>query len=73
MCEQWEKFHYPCKHFFEVFNFYGDKWNFESLPSHYRHSVFITLDNEHMRVPSIVNEAASTNSDVKNVHSKGSR
>ena len=51
-CEQWEKFHYPCKHFFGVFNFFGDEWDFESLPSHYRDSVFITLDTGHLGVGS---------------------
>jgi len=64
-CEQWEKFHSPCKHFFGVFNFFADEWDFESLPSHYRNSVFITLDTGHLEleVASKLDEAVSNNVD----------
>lgn len=70
-CEQWEKFHYPCKHFFGVFNFFGDEWNFESLPSHYRNSVFISLDNDHLEVASKLNEPAPSNPNVDDELLKG--
>ena len=66
-CEQWEKFHYPCKHFFGVFNFFGDEWDFESLPSHYRDSVFITLDTGHLGVATKLDEAVCNNDNVGKV------
>ena len=66
-CEQWAKFQYPCKHFFGVFNFFGDEWNFESLPSRYRDSVFITLDTGHLGVASKLDQAVSNNNNVGEV------
>ena len=44
-CESWERSHFPCKHFYAVFNFYAE-WSFEKLPSLYRNSAFVTLDSE---------------------------
>ena len=49
-CEARRKTQYPCKHFFAVFSAYK-KWSFDSLPDAYRNSVFITLDNEHLKIP----------------------
>ena len=54
-------------HFFGVFNFLGDEWDFESLPSHYRDSVFITLDTGHVGVGSKLDEALSNNDNVGKV------
>ena len=69
-CEQWGKFHYPCKHFFGVFKFFANEWNFDSLPSQYRNSVFITLDNDHPAVASKLNESAPSNPNVDDELSK---
>ena len=38
------KTHFPCKHFFAVFNAY-EEWDFPRLPCTYLNNVFITLDN----------------------------
>ena len=43
-CEAWLKTHFPCKHFFAVFNAY-EEWDFPRLPYTYLNNVFITLDN----------------------------
>ena len=48
-CADWRKTQYPCKHFFTVFNTFPE-WDFNSLPEHYRNSVFITLDTEHLEI-----------------------
>ena len=48
-CADWLKTQYPCKHFFAVFAT-CEEWDFNSLPVHYRNSVFITLDTEHLAV-----------------------
>lgn len=48
-CKAWKKTHYPCKHFFAIFSA-NLEWSFDSLPDHYRNSVFITLDNEHFTI-----------------------
>jgi len=69
-CEQWGKFHYPCKHFFGVFKFFANEWNFDSLPSQYRNSVFIALDNDHLAVASKLNESAPSNPNVDDKLSK---
>ena len=42
-CESWLKTHFPCKHFFAVFNAY-EEWDFSRLPDSYLSNVFITLD-----------------------------
>jgi hypothetical protein len=42
-CESWRKTQFPCKHFYTVFNTFGE-WQFTSLPNDYTNSVFITLD-----------------------------
>ena len=42
-CVSWQKSHYPCKHFYDVFARYSD-----SLPLYYRSSFFITLDMDHL-------------------------
>jgi len=64
---QWEKFHYPCKHFFGVFNFFGGEWDFESLPLHYPNSGFFTLGTHHLGVASKLDEALSNNDNVDKV------
>ena len=43
-CEAWLETHFPCKHFFAVFNAY-EEWDFPCLPYTYLNNVFITLDN----------------------------
>lgn len=43
-CEAWLKTHFPCKHFFAVFNAY-EEWDFSRLPYTYLNNVFIALDN----------------------------
>ena len=43
-CEIWHKFHFPCKHFFGIFNSF-EEFGFMRLPEEYRNSVFLTLDN----------------------------
>ena len=48
-CADWRKTQYPCKHFFAVFNTF-EEWDFNSLPAHYRNSVFITLDTGHLEI-----------------------
>ena len=45
-CEAWLKCHFPCKHFFAVFNTF-DECSFNTLPESYKNSVFITLDVSH--------------------------
>ena len=42
-CEEWHKTHFPCKHFYAIFNAY-DEWDFSRLPHSYLTNVFITLD-----------------------------
>lgn len=54
-CEAWFRTHFPCKHFYAVFNTY-DEWDFSRLPHSYRNNVFITLDCD---------EANSTTEHVK--------
>ena len=44
-CEAWLRTHFPCKHFYAVFNNY-DEWDFSSLPRAYLKNAFITLDCE---------------------------
>ena len=48
-CQAWKKTQYPCKHFFAIFSA-NVEWNFNSLPDKYKNSVFITLDNEHIKI-----------------------
>ena len=55
-CELWETFHYPCNT-----SFFGEEWDFESLPSHYRNSVFITLDTGNLGVASKLDGAVFNN------------
>lgn len=68
-CADWRKTQYPCKHFFAVFAAY-EEWDFNSLLVHYRNSVFITLDTEHLAINTPpVNPATTEDSyipDVKN-------
>ena len=42
-CQEWRKTHFPCKHFYAVFNAY-DEGDFCCLPHSYLTNVFITLD-----------------------------
>lgn len=70
-CEQWEKFHYPCKHFFGVFNFFDEEWSFDSLPSHYRNSVFVTLDNGQLEIAPKLDESVSPKRNEDEVRSTG--
>lgn len=60
-CESWQRSHYPCKHFNAVFNYY-EEWSFQSLPSAYRNSPFLTLDSEivEMKQPTMDSETTST-------------
>ena len=44
-CADWENNRLPCKHFLAVFRLFKD-WGFEKLPTHYRESPFLTLDND---------------------------
>ena len=44
-CADWEKNRLPCKHFLAVFRLFKD-WGFEKLPTPYRESPFLTLDND---------------------------
>ncbi|XP_031551338.1 uncharacterized protein LOC116288650 [Actinia tenebrosa] len=46
-CLDWEKTRLPYKHFFAIFKCIP-KWNFSDLPEHYRHSPFLTLDENVM-------------------------
>jgi hypothetical protein len=48
-CQAWKKTQYPCKHFFAIFSA-NVEWSFNSLPVTYKNSVFITLDNEHIKI-----------------------
>lgn len=51
-CEAWRKTHFPCKHFYAIFNTF-DEWNFTRLPENYKNSVFITLDTSHTGINDI--------------------
>ena len=59
-CESWLRTHFPCKHFYAVFNNY-DEWDFSRLPRSYLNNAFITLDCE--EVDSTLEEDANSLSD----------
>ena len=44
-CKDWARWHIPCKHFFAVFREIPD-WSWESLPTGYLSSAYLTTDNE---------------------------
>ena len=43
-CKEWITHHIPCKHFFAVFNHYP-QWGWDQLPSSYKASPYLSLDN----------------------------
>ena len=43
-CKDWIAHHVPCKHFFAVFNHYPE-WGWDKLPSSYKNSPYLSLDN----------------------------
>ena len=44
-CQDWVRFHIPCKHFFAVF-FKRERWQWNSLPSNYLLSAYLSQDSE---------------------------
>ena len=46
----------PCKDFFAIFSA-NLEWSVDSLPDHYRNSVFITLDNGHTEIKNSLKDA----------------
>ena len=43
-CKDWIAHHIPCKHFFAVFN-HHPQWGWDQLPSSYKASPYLSLDN----------------------------
>lgn len=43
-CKDWARWHIPCKHFFAVFREVPN-WSWESLPTKYLNSAYLTTDN----------------------------
>ena len=43
-CKDWARWHIPCKHFFTIFREIPD-WSWESLPTGYLNSSYLTTDN----------------------------
>ena len=43
-CKDWARWHIPCKHFFAIFREIPD-WTWESLPTCYLSSSYLTTDN----------------------------
>ena len=43
-CKDWARWHIPCKHFFAVFREIPE-WSWESLPTKYLSSAYLTTDN----------------------------
>ena len=43
-CKDWKRHHIPCKHFFCVFNFYPDNWDWSTLPKCYLESAYLSRD-----------------------------
>ena len=62
-CKAWKKTQYPCKHFFAVFSA-NVEWSFDSLPDNYKNSVFITLDNEHIKTNKADNSVGKMGEDL---------
>ena len=44
-CKDWLRHHIPCKHFFGVFNFFPDNWNWFALPKSYVESSYLSRDD----------------------------
>ena len=42
-CLSWKRNHFPCKHFFAIFNYYP-AWGWDKLPLHFVNSLLFTLD-----------------------------
>ena len=68
-CEEWLKTHFPCKHFYAVFNTY-DEWNFSRLPRSYLSNVFITLDYSGFAVEEHLDHAKETMSSKRKMDSE---
>ncbi|XP_065061283.1 uncharacterized protein LOC135688380 [Rhopilema esculentum] len=64
-CYDWRTSAYPCKHFFAVFEHYP-AWSWEALPTSYKNSVFLILD-ETFDFPVMRSEEISTSSQNDNL------